>query len=139
VNTTSTARWINFFFSFAEISRNEFKDFAATGAFDEEVVKWIEQKASRGRESKSVNGKTTGAIGDSRRCPMKSKSSMEDYIPGVYTLRRKLIAIRRRVTQLPLLSAAASLASCAEPFKAAWICVPLSPATLPRTVWADAQ
>jgi hypothetical protein len=35
----------NFFFSFAEISGNEFKDFVASGATDDEVAKWIEQKA----------------------------------------------------------------------------------------------
>src|SRR5260370_13865577 len=37
----------NFFFSFSEISANEFKDFLSTGAFDEEVAKWIERKTER--------------------------------------------------------------------------------------------
>jgi hypothetical protein len=37
----------NFFFGFAEISANEFKDFVATGASDEEVAAWIGQKAKK--------------------------------------------------------------------------------------------
>src|ERR1700737_1205390 len=37
----------NFFFSFAEIASEEFKAFVATGASDEEVAKWIEEKAKK--------------------------------------------------------------------------------------------
>src|SRR5260370_7451039 len=37
----------NFFFSFAEISADDFKNFVATGASDEEVAKWIERKAKK--------------------------------------------------------------------------------------------
>ena len=37
----------NFFFSFAEISGDEFKDCVAAGASDEEVAKWIEHKAKQ--------------------------------------------------------------------------------------------
>jgi hypothetical protein len=35
----------NFFFAFAQISADDFKNFVATGASDEEVAKWIEGKA----------------------------------------------------------------------------------------------
>ncbi len=41
----------NFFFSFAGISGDEFKDFVATGASDEEVAKWIEGKVKKERRS----------------------------------------------------------------------------------------
>jgi hypothetical protein len=37
----------NFFFSFAEISAEDFKNFVATGASDEEVANWIEQTAKK--------------------------------------------------------------------------------------------
>src|SRR6516162_7240101 len=37
----------NFFFGFAGISANEFKDFVSTGASDEEVAAWIGQKAKK--------------------------------------------------------------------------------------------
>src|ERR1700758_3871582 len=37
----------NFFFSFSEIGAEEFKAFVATGASDEEVAKWIEEKARK--------------------------------------------------------------------------------------------
>jgi uncharacterized protein DUF5069 len=35
------------FFGFAEISAADFKNFVATGASDEEVAEWIEQKAKK--------------------------------------------------------------------------------------------
>src|ERR1700740_2236342 len=35
----------NFFFAFVEISAADFKNFVATGASDEQVAKWIEEKA----------------------------------------------------------------------------------------------
>lgn len=37
----------NFFFTFAEISAENFKDFVGTGASDQEVAKWIEHTAKK--------------------------------------------------------------------------------------------
>jgi hypothetical protein len=37
----------NFFFAFAEISAESLKNFVATGASDEQVAKWIEQKVKK--------------------------------------------------------------------------------------------
>jgi hypothetical protein len=37
----------NFFFAFAEISAESLKNFVATGASDEQVTKWIEQKVKK--------------------------------------------------------------------------------------------
>ena len=37
----------NFFFAFAETSAESFKNFVATGASDEQVAKWIEQKVKK--------------------------------------------------------------------------------------------
>src|SRR6266478_1587590 len=37
----------NFFFSFAQIFANDFKNFVATGASDEEVATFIERKAKK--------------------------------------------------------------------------------------------
>jgi hypothetical protein len=58
----------NFFFSFTEISGDEFKNCVAAGASDEEVAEWIEHKAKQRPRSKSLNGITTGVISASRRC-----------------------------------------------------------------------
>src|SRR6201993_5610738 len=37
----------NFFFAFAEISAENFKNFVATGASDEQIAKWIELTAKK--------------------------------------------------------------------------------------------
>jgi hypothetical protein len=54
VSTISIVRLDNFFFSFAEISGDQFKDFVATGASEEELAKWIEQKAKQRRRIEIV-------------------------------------------------------------------------------------
>ncbi len=73
----------NFFFSFAEITGDDFKKFVATGASDEEVAAWISANAKK-REPREIiawNNKMRAT----RPCdlPIELQEFLEGYIPEV--------------------------------------------------------
>jgi Domain of unknown function (DUF5069) len=71
----------NFFFSFAQISADEFKDFVATGASDEEVAKWIERKAKRRPRIEIIKWNNDWRYKRLSEMPDAIQEFMEDYIP----------------------------------------------------------
>ena len=71
----------NFFFSFAEISANEFKDFVATGASDEEVANWMERKAKKRPRIEIIKWNNDWRYKRLSEMPDSVQEFMEDYIP----------------------------------------------------------
>jgi hypothetical protein len=71
----------NFFFAFAEISANDFKNFVATGASDEEVGQWIEQKAKQRPRIELVRWNNEWRYKRLLEMPDAVQEFMEDYIP----------------------------------------------------------
>jgi hypothetical protein len=71
----------NFFFSFAQISADEFKDFVATGASDEEVAKWIERKAKRRPRIEIIKWNNDWRYKRLSEMPDAIQEFMEDYVP----------------------------------------------------------
>jgi Domain of unknown function (DUF5069) len=71
----------NFFFSFAEISGDQFKDFVATGASDEEVAKWIEQKAKQRPRIEIIKWNNEWRYKRLSEMPDRIQEFMEDYVP----------------------------------------------------------
>ncbi len=71
----------NFFFSFAEIGSEEFKAFVATGASDEEVAKWIEEKAKRRPRIEIIKWNNDWRYKRLSEMPDGIQEYMEDYLP----------------------------------------------------------
>jgi hypothetical protein len=71
----------NFLFGFAEISPDEFKDFVATGASDEEVAKWIERKAKRRPRIEIIKWNNDWRYKRLSEMPDAIQEFMEDYVP----------------------------------------------------------
>ena len=71
----------NFFFSFGEIDSEEFKAFVATGASDEEVAKWIEEKAKRRPRIEIIKWNNDFRYKRLSELPDRIQEFMEDYIP----------------------------------------------------------
>jgi hypothetical protein len=71
----------NFFFSFAEISGEEFKDFVATGATDDEVAQWVEEKAKKRPRIEIVKWNNDWRYKRISEMPDGIQEYMEDYIP----------------------------------------------------------
>ena len=71
----------NFFFSFAEIGSEEFKAFVATGASDEEVAKWIEEKAKRRPRIELIKWNNDWRYKRLSEMPDGIQEYMEDYLP----------------------------------------------------------
>ena len=71
----------NFFFSFAEIPSEEFKAFVATGAADEEVAKWIEEKAKKRPRIEIIKWNNDLRYKRLSEMPDGIQEFMEDYIP----------------------------------------------------------
>ena len=71
----------NFFFGFAEIEANEFKDFVATGASDEEVATWIGQKAKKRQRIEIIKWNNEWRDKRLSEMPAGIQEFMEDYIP----------------------------------------------------------
>jgi hypothetical protein len=67
--------------SFAEISGDEFKDFVAAGATDEEVAKWIEQKAKPRPRVEIIKWNNEWRYKRLSEMPDGIQEFMEDYIP----------------------------------------------------------
>jgi hypothetical protein len=71
----------NFFFGFAEISGEEFKDFVATGASDEEVARWVEQKAKQKPRIEIIKWNNDWRYKRISEMPDGIQEYMEDYLP----------------------------------------------------------
>ena len=71
----------NFFFSFAEMTSEEFKAFVATGASDEEVAKWIEEKAKKRPRIEIIKWNNDLRYKRLSEMPDGIQEFMEDYIP----------------------------------------------------------
>jgi hypothetical protein len=70
----------NYFLSFSGINANEFKDFVATGASDEDVAKWIQAHAKQKDRTEIIVWNNT--VRDRRLSEMEPQFQvfMEDYI-----------------------------------------------------------
>lgn len=71
----------NFFFNFTEISSAEFKDFVATGASDDEVAKWVEEKAKKRPRIEIIKWNNDLRYKRVSEMPDGMQEFMEDYIP----------------------------------------------------------
>jgi hypothetical protein len=71
----------NFFFSFTEISGDNFKDFVGTGATDEEVAQWIEQKAKQRPRIEIIKWNNEWRYKRLSEMPDGIQEFMEDYVP----------------------------------------------------------
>jgi len=71
----------NFFFGFAEIKGDDFKDFVATGATDDEVAGWITQNAKQRERSEIVEWNNDLRYKRISELPTELQVFMEDYIP----------------------------------------------------------
>ena len=71
----------NFFFSFAEIVADEFKAFVATGASDEEVAQWVEEKAKKRPRIEIIKWNNDWRYKRISEMPDGIQEYMEDYIP----------------------------------------------------------
>jgi hypothetical protein len=70
-----------FFFAFAQISADDFKNFVATGTSDEEVAKWIEQKAKPRPRIEIIKWNNEWRYKRLPEMPDAIQEFMEDYIP----------------------------------------------------------
>jgi Domain of unknown function (DUF5069) len=71
----------NFFFAFAEISAENFKNFVATGASDEEVANWIERTAKKRPRIEIIKWDNDWRYKRVSELPDAMQEFMEDYIP----------------------------------------------------------
>jgi hypothetical protein len=71
----------NFFFAFAEISAENFKNFVATGASDEEVAHWIERTAKKRPRIEIIKWDNDWRYKRLPDLPDAMQEFMEDYIP----------------------------------------------------------
>jgi Domain of unknown function (DUF5069) len=71
----------NMFFSFAGISGDEFKDFVATGASDDEVAAWIAQHAQPRRRIEVIRWNNDLRYRQISELPDGLQEFLEDYIP----------------------------------------------------------
>ena len=71
----------NFFFAFAEISAESFKNFVATGASDEQVAKWIEQTAKERPRVEIIKWNNEWRYKRLPDLPDAMQEFMEDYVP----------------------------------------------------------
>ena len=71
----------NFFFGFAEITGDDFKDFVATGATDDEVAEWITTNAKQRERSEIVEWNNDLRYKRISELPTELQVFMEDYIP----------------------------------------------------------
>ena len=72
----------NFFFGFAEIKGDDFKDFVATGATDEAVAEWIQSNAKQRERSEIIEWNNDLRYKRISELPTELQVYMEDYIPS---------------------------------------------------------
>lgn len=73
----------NLFFGFAEIKADDFKNFVATGASDEEVGQWIQANAMPRERIEIVKWNNRLRYATINDLPDEVQLFMEDYIPRV--------------------------------------------------------
>jgi len=71
----------NFFFSFTEISGDEFKNCVASGASDEEVAKWIEHKVKQRPRVQIIKWNNDWRYKRLSEMPDPIQEFMEEYVP----------------------------------------------------------
>lgn len=71
----------NMFFGFAGIVPEEFKAFVATGASDEEVANWVEEKAKKRPRIEIIKWNNEWRYKRISEIPDGMQEFMEDYIP----------------------------------------------------------
>lgn len=71
----------NFFFAFVEISAEDFKNFVVTGADDEQVAKWIEEKAKQRPRIEIIRWNNEWRYKRLGEMPDRIQEFMEDYVP----------------------------------------------------------
>jgi hypothetical protein len=73
----------NMFLGFAEINADQFKDFVATGASDEQVGEWIQQHAKQKDRLEVVKWNNGLRYTTIKELPDQLQLFMEDYVPEV--------------------------------------------------------
>lgn len=73
----------NIFFGFAGIKAEDFKNFVATGASDEEVGEWVQQNATPRERIEIVKWNNEWRYSTIKELPDQLQLFMEDYIPEV--------------------------------------------------------
>ena len=71
----------NFFFGFAEIKGDDFKEFVATGATDDEVAGWITKNAKQREPSEVIEWNNDLRYKRISELPTELQVFMEEYIP----------------------------------------------------------
>ncbi len=71
----------NYFFGFTGITADDFKEFVATGASDEEVADWIQKNAREMDESERIAWNNRMRAKRVTDLPMKLQKFLEGYIP----------------------------------------------------------
>ena len=71
----------NFFFGFAEIKGDDFKDFVATGATDDEVAEWIQTNAKERERAEIIEWNNDLRYKRISELPTELQVFLEDYIP----------------------------------------------------------
>jgi hypothetical protein len=71
----------NFFFAFTEIFAADFKNFVATGAGDEAVAKWIEERAKKRPRIEIIKWNNEWRYKRVSDMPDNIQEFMEDYVP----------------------------------------------------------
>jgi len=71
----------NFFFGFAEIKGDDFKEFVATGATDDEVAGWITKNAKQRESSEVIGWNNDLRYKRISELPTELQVFMEKYIP----------------------------------------------------------
>ena len=71
----------NFFFGFAEIKGDDFKEFVATGATDDEVAGWITKNAKQRESSEVIGWNNDLRYKRISELPTELQVFMEEYIP----------------------------------------------------------
>lgn len=71
----------NFFLSFAEIKADDFREFVATGASDEEVADWIKKNAKERTQQEIIQWNNTMRDKRLSEMPIELQEFLEGYIP----------------------------------------------------------
>lgn len=71
----------NMFFDFAGIGGDEFKEFVAGGGSDEEVEKWIQEKAKKREKREAIAWNNKMRYMRISELPIELQEFLEDYIP----------------------------------------------------------
>ena len=71
----------NFFLSFSGVKADEFKEFVATGATDDEIAAWIGKKAAKREKIEIIKWNNEWREKRLSQCPDDTQEYMEEYVP----------------------------------------------------------